>query len=213
MSVGDPDPVRVWSSPGRLAAKYGGKPAAFCSTDDPKCLATGVRDPISHECVPRSNHKFRTKLVVREPLPAFYKEKSKDDEGTTRVVRKVQRAPCYDANSIQKVLETSASSSQGPKWPMGGAPITPEMGAEVRERINRIRIPLRSGEVNNESIRQLIRSGNLEGIEDWDTTSVTDMSELFQNMPGFNRDISRWNTPRRPHRGGGVWFISGSTRL
>jgi len=31
-------------------------------------------------------------------------------------------------------------------------------------------------------------------ISEWDTSNVTDMSELFKNLENFNEDISKWNT-------------------
>ena len=33
-----------------------------------------------------------------------------------------------------------------------------------------------------------------DDIGDWDTSLITDMSNLFENTPDFNADISRWNT-------------------
>ena len=33
-------------------------------------------------------------------------------------------------------------------------------------------------------------------ISNWDTSRITDMSKLFENMHTFNDDISRWNTSK-----------------
>ncbi|AJM71610.1 BspA family leucine-rich repeat surface protein [Mycoplasma yeatsii] len=38
------------------------------------------------------------------------------------------------------------------------------------------------------------RSGLYKGIEKWDTSNVTDMSGMFENVYNFNQDISNWDT-------------------
>lgn len=34
----------------------------------------------------------------------------------------------------------------------------------------------------------------IEGIEDWDTSNITSMSNTFHNANSFNQDISNWKT-------------------
>ena len=71
------DPLSVRASPGKLSEKYSDairkyQPSEFCSTADADCAWPGVHDPISHDCIPPSEDDgFTTKLVVREPQPAF----------------------------------------------------------------------------------------------------------------------------------------------
>ena len=60
--------------------------------------------------------------------------------------------------------------------------------------------------LDNETIRIAVKN-YLEGgelkdaiikkygkIEDWNTSEVTDMSNLFMNRSGFNEDIGEWDT-------------------
>ena len=45
-------------------------------------------------------------------------------------------------------------------------------------------------------------------ISDWDTSRVTDMSNLFEDMQSFNEDISRWNTSKVNNMD---WLFGGAT--
>jgi len=45
-------------------------------------------------------------------------------------------------------------------------------------------------------------------IASWDTSEITDMSELFNNRPGFNGDISRWDVSSVRHM---RWMFEGAT--
>ena len=46
-------------------------------------------------------------------------------------------------------------------------------------------------------LKQLIKDrGNDGDFNDLDTSKITDMSDLFKNMPNFNGDISNWNVSK-----------------
>ena len=175
------------ASPGRLSERYGYTPARFCteSSRDATCPVTGVSDPITLQCVPPSDDPaFPTKFLVREPQPATYTDT--DASGSKRrSVEKPREAPCYGAVSLNKWIETRRNQGLGLVFPSRNE-MSPEMADEVRSRV--------PPPLNNVTIRQLVNSGNFEGIENWDTTGVTDMRALFLNQTTFNRNISGWDT-------------------
>ncbi len=56
--------------------------------------------------------------------------------------------------------------------------------------------PATRAELRYEIIRALRARGNKVDLNYIDTSSITDMSKLFQNMRTFNGNISKWNTSR-----------------
>jgi MoxR-like ATPase len=47
--------------------------------------------------------------------------------------------------------------------------------------------------MNNETIREKIKNNDFADIENWDTSGVTSMCQLFYKKTTFNEDISKWN--------------------
>lgn len=85
---------RTLTNPGRLQKLTGVPYGKFCSTTDEACRATGVRDPIGLNCVPRGGKGYpKTRYVFREPVDAFRVRNGK---------REPVPAACHDARSLSR---------------------------------------------------------------------------------------------------------------
>ena len=47
--------------------------------------------------------------------------------------------------------------------------------------------------MNNETLRERLKSKDFKDIENWDVSKVTDMGIMFYNAKAFNQDISNWD--------------------
>lgn len=138
MSVVTSDSLPELASPGKLAKKYPEYQAPqFCSEAETDCSEpglTGVWDPISQACIPKSDDEsFPTKLVVREPEEAF---RVISQQGDKRARVQTPRAvPCYHAGKLQQWIDTQKEEGREVTFPTSRKPIGDEMQAEVRQRL------------------------------------------------------------------------------
>ncbi|WP_241033593.1 DUF285 domain-containing protein [Brachyspira hampsonii] len=58
------------------------------------------------------------------------------------------------------------------------------------------------GDIDTSLIKDMIRlfensnRENFDGIETWDTSNVTDMSDMFMGAVNFNSNINNWNVSK-----------------